>query len=363
MHIGLVIYGSLDTLSGGYLYDRKLVSFLQQAGHEVEIVSLPWRSYLRHLTDNLSQTVWQRLTETRFDLLLQDELNHPSLAWLNQRLQRHGAYPIISIVHHLRSSEAHARALLPLYRTVEKQYLQTVDGFIFNSETTRETVQALVPAHKPSIIAYPAADHRQPPSSETIAKKLAQRAMAQGPLQILFVGNVIARKGLHHLLTALVNVPRPLWHLHVVGSLMTDVIYVGRIHHLIDDLNLTDAVTLHGALDDERLHHLYRQSDLFAAPGYEGFGIVYLEAMSFGLPVLASTAGAAHEIVSHAQTGFLTSPTDIATLTAQLTHCCQDRQLVTTMGAAARQRYEAHPTWQQTFHPLLPWLEDTYDLR
>ena len=44
MRIGLVIYGSLDTLSGGYLYDRMLDEHLRRQGDEVEIISLPWRN-------------------------------------------------------------------------------------------------------------------------------------------------------------------------------------------------------------------------------------------------------------------------------------------------------------------------------
>ena len=49
MRIGLIIYGSLDTVSGGYLYDRKLVEFLRGEGDTVEIISLPWRHYAAHL--------------------------------------------------------------------------------------------------------------------------------------------------------------------------------------------------------------------------------------------------------------------------------------------------------------------------
>ena len=41
MHIGLVIYGSLDTISGGYIYDRKLVEYLRSKGDVVEVISLP----------------------------------------------------------------------------------------------------------------------------------------------------------------------------------------------------------------------------------------------------------------------------------------------------------------------------------
>jgi hypothetical protein len=61
MRVGLLIYGSLDTISGGYLYDCKLVEHLRQQGDQVEIISLPWRNYLRHLGDNLSSGLLQRL--------------------------------------------------------------------------------------------------------------------------------------------------------------------------------------------------------------------------------------------------------------------------------------------------------------
>ena len=132
MRIGLLIYGSLDTLSGGYLYDRKLVEYLRRAGDSVEIVSLPWRSYPAHLADNLSLHLYRRLRDLSVDILLQDELNHPSLALVNRRLRRlRPRYPLISIVHHLRSSEQHPRRLLPLYRAVERSYLRTDGRFHF----------------------------------------------------------------------------------------------------------------------------------------------------------------------------------------------------------------------------------------
>ena len=54
MRVGLLIYGSLDILTGGFLYDRLLVDYLRREGDEVEVISLPWRTYGRHLSDNLS---------------------------------------------------------------------------------------------------------------------------------------------------------------------------------------------------------------------------------------------------------------------------------------------------------------------
>ncbi|MEJ5226295.1 MAG: hypothetical protein WHV44_17665, partial [Anaerolineales bacterium] len=97
MRLALIIYGSLNTLSGGYFYDRKLVESLRAAGDTVEIISLPWRNYAAHLTDNLTFRL-----PRGFDLIIQDELNHPSLIAANRRPH---PCPVISLVHHLRCSE------------------------------------------------------------------------------------------------------------------------------------------------------------------------------------------------------------------------------------------------------------------
>ena len=70
VHIGLIIYGSLDTLTGGYLYDRLLVEHLRRQGDQVDIISLPWRTYGRHLGDNFSRKLYGRLCHASFDALL-----------------------------------------------------------------------------------------------------------------------------------------------------------------------------------------------------------------------------------------------------------------------------------------------------
>ncbi len=146
MHLGLVVYGSLETVSGGYLYDRKLVEHLQSCGDEVEVISVPWRPYGRALLDNLSPALIERLGRASFQVLVQDELVHPSLCRLNHRLRRRVPYPLVAIVHHLRGCEARPAWQNFLYRQVERQYLSSVDGFIFNSNATRTEVERLVAA-------------------------------------------------------------------------------------------------------------------------------------------------------------------------------------------------------------------------
>jgi hypothetical protein len=71
MHIALVIYGSLDEVSGGFLYDRKLVEHLQQRGHEVTVIPLPWRPYGWSLVDNGSHGLLRRMQGREFAVIVQ----------------------------------------------------------------------------------------------------------------------------------------------------------------------------------------------------------------------------------------------------------------------------------------------------
>ena len=354
MRIGLLIYGSLDTLSGGYLYDRKLVEYLRLAGDTVEIVSVPWRSYPAHLTDNLSLRLYRRLRDLSVDMLLQDELNHPSLALVNRRLrQLQPRYPLISIVHHLRSSEQHPRWLLPLYRAVERSYLRSVDGFIFNSRTTQEAVAGLRGERGESenlaplsgVIAYPGADHLPAPDEREVEKLISARQSDTGPLRVLFVGNLIPRKGLHRLIAALTRLQPAGWLLDVVGDDTVDSSYAAALRKQIGVAGLEATVRLHGRVSDRELAQRYRESHLLAVPSYEGFGIVYLEAMAFGLPVLAGVHGGSAEIVDHGVNGFLVEPGDSDGIATHLSALAGDRERLADLGRNARQRFASHPRW------------------
>ena len=346
MRIGLVIYGSLDTISGGYLYDRKLVQYLQSQGERVEIVALPWRSYPRHLADKLSSAWCRRLRDLQVDLLLQDELNHPSLAWVNARLRRQVKYPLVSIVHHLRSSEDHPAWAMWLYRLVERRYLRSVEAFIYNSHTTSQAVHRLAEVETQMLVAYPAGDQLQP---QVEPEEISRRALAPGPLRILFVGNLIPRKGLHLLLQALAERQDCDWRLEVVGRMDADPAYAQRVRRQAALNHLDGRVEFRGGLSAGELSSAYRRSHVLAVPSsYEGFGIVYLEAMGFGLPALATTGGAAGEIITHGVDGFLAPAGASGAIAGLLSELCRDRQRLAGMGVAARQRYLRHPTWEQT---------------
>ena len=336
MRLGLVVYGSLDTLSGGYLYDRKLVEYLRAQGDRVEIISLPWRNYAAHLSDNLRFKLPPDL-----DVLIQDELNHPSLVLANRQKHR---YPIISLVHHLRCSELRPPWQNIFYRWVEKKYLQSVDGFIFNSKTTERVVRGLLANRKPSIVAYPPTDRFGEPISES---QIIERARSD-ELRILFLGNVIHRKGLHTLLQA-VRGQSTAFRIDVIGSLASEPPYIKKIQEYIANNRLSSFVFLHGPLDRESLRNYLQQAHVLVVPSsYEGFGIVYLEGMCFGLPAIGTTAGAAHEILADEVNGFLVEPESADELANKLKILHERRDLLIPMSLAARERYLRQPKWEET---------------
>jgi glycosyltransferase involved in cell wall biosynthesis len=328
VHVGLLIYGSLDTISGGFIYDRHLVRYLREQGDRVDVIGLPWRSYGLSLLDNLNSGLRRRLEQAAFDVLLQDELVHPSCFWLNQRLRSRITYPIVAIVHHLRCRERHLAWPTHLYRRVEKSYLASVDGFICVSQTTAQDVTDLIGPERPRVVASPGRDGL--PGAVT-RRQIMTRSTAPGPFRLIFVGNLIPRKELHTLLTALTCLPRDDWQLTVAGSLDLDAAYVKAIRRQVRDLGLAPKVSL-----------------LAVPSSYEGFGIVYLEGMHFGLPAIASTAGAARELIHPGHNGFLVPPGDAAALTRCIRLLMEDRELLMRFSLAAHQSVAAHPTWNES---------------
>jgi glycosyltransferase involved in cell wall biosynthesis len=337
----LIIYGPIDTLTGGYLYDRQLMRHFKRTGHGVHLMSLPMRRYPLGLADNLSRRLMGRLHHLNPHLILQDELCHASLIGLNRRLKADRSMPIVSIVHHLYCGEKR-RPLLNLVPTwIEKRYLDTLDGFIFNSGTTCDSVLRLSRAPRPYVIAPPGIDHRDHP-----AQLAPKRSSGDGPLRLLYVGLVIPRKGLLPLIEALARVTVQDWRLDVVGSLKKDRRYAKRCRQLCHQLGLAPRIRFLGEITDANLKEKMAAAHLLCMPfAYEGFGITTLEAMGYGLPVLGSTAGATREVINHGRNGLLFDPDDLPGVAEALSQLAADGERLHAMGQSAFERSQSHPSW------------------
>lgn len=350
MHLGLVIYGSLNTLTGGYIYDRILVEYLQSRGHRVDVISLPRRNYGRHLLDNWSAGLRSDLVTGPYDILLQDELNHPSFFYTNRHLQRNGKFPVVAIVHQVLCRQPRNSLLNRIYQAIEKRYLESVDAIIFNSNTTRTTVEALVNGQRPSLVACPAGDRLgHLPSIDLIDS----RSRETGPLRLIFVGNILPHKGLLPLIKGLSHLPHEIWHLTVVGSLTMDIRYVREIKTLIAQKNLSRQIEISGPGDGNELANRFLQSHVFVMPySHEGFGMAYLEAMAFGMPVMGSSDGAVKEFVIPGRNGFLFESDVFESVNASIQNLHHDRQRLRKMSHAAFRTYKDRPKWNDTMESI-----------
>jgi glycosyltransferase involved in cell wall biosynthesis len=349
MYVGLVVYGDIGTTTGGFLYDRKLAAHLREAGHRVTVVSLPWRDYSRALADNLDPRVRRRLRRRLrgFDLLVEDELCHPSLVGHDRAIDA----PIVTVVHHLRTSERWPAWQKSIYRAVERRYLRSTDAAIYASETARRDAERLAES-RPSVVVRPAGDRFDPNLSD---REIAARA-DRDPFHVVFVGNLVPRKGLHVLLDGLGRVSGD-WLLSIVGN-ESDADYARKARQQARSLGITESVRFEGRLPDAALADRLAESHLLAVPSsYEGYGIVYLEGMSFGLPALATTAGGPTELVTHGEDGFLVPPDGPEAVASAVGAVLSDRDRLRTMGLAARRRFERHPGWSESMEKARRFLE------
>ncbi|WP_137283799.1 glycosyltransferase family 4 protein [Halorussus salinisoli] len=336
MHVGLVVYGDPGTTSGGFLYDRKLAAALRDGGDRVSVVSLAWHDYPRALADSFDLRTRRRLRG--FDLLVEDELCHPSLVGHNHAI---GA-PVVTVVHHLRASEQWPAWQKRVYRAVERRYLRSTDAAVYVSDATRRDAERLAGPRR-SVVARPAGDRFDPDIDRDAIAARAER----DPLEIVFVGNLVPRKGLHVLLDGLARVSGD-WRLSVVGS-ESDPEYARRTRERARDLGVAEWVRFEGRLSDAALADRLAESHLLAVPSLlEGYGIVYLEGMGFGLPALATTAGGATEFVTHGEDGFLVPPGDSEAVATAVGTVASDRDRLREMGLAARRRFERHPGWDES---------------
>jgi glycosyltransferase involved in cell wall biosynthesis len=112
------------------------------------------------------------------------------------------------------------------------------------------------------------------------------------------------------------------------------------------ELGLEDSVEFRGKLDRQALAKLYQKANVFTLPSLnESFGMVALEAMACGIPVVASNVGGLPSLVDNDKTGFLIEPGNIAELSEKLTKLLSDKKMAAEFGTAGRKKAIADFNW------------------
>lgn len=347
MDVAVVVYDSLDELSGGYRYDRKLVEYLSAQGDSVDVITIPHNTG-RETAGHTSRTLRRRLNRP-VDVLLEDELCRPSLVSHNPHLDEPDA--IVSLVHLLDSAASETTAESS-HQTSERRYLETVDGALCTSWDTRKRVEELVDV--PSAVAYPAGRAE----GAACPRRVVERRAVEGPLKITYVGSVVERKGLSTLVDALGSLSGE-WTATVVGRLDCEPDYVEQVRTEIAHSGLEDRLTIRGTVSDETLTQVLRKSHVLAVPSrYESFGMAYLEAMEYGVVPVATSAGGPAEFIDDGTSGVLVDPGDVAGLGETLETLATDRTQLASLATGALDVAEGHPTWTESMKHARQFLLD-----
>jgi glycosyltransferase involved in cell wall biosynthesis len=171
------------------------------------------------------------------------------------------------------------------------------------------------------------------PQEEIILKR------TQKKLQILYVGRVEILKGVHYLLKAS-EALEAVVDVHIAGSIQPDFLNIAKKYE--------GKVKFHGQLSKEHLADLYRQTDLLIFPSlYDAFGMTIIEAMSYGLPVIASANSAGPDIISDHENGFVVPPFSSDHLIEKIEWIIKNKELYQGMSISARRRVEDNYSFEK----------------
>ena len=330
--LAFAIPGDIATLTGGYIYERRLLQGLRAAGHDVQHLELP-ASFPDPSAADMAKAVAALAQVPPDRPLILDGLVFGSIDTGGLGQVR---APLVAMIHHPLAQET---GLTPdrrdyLFRT-ERDNLRLVRHVLVPSPHTRRilTDRYDVPPDAITVL-RPGVDRpRLPP------------APAAPPL-ILSVGILHPRKGHDILLDALSLLPDLDWQAVIVGN-PWDRDHAAALERQRGASPLAARIRLAGRVSADELEELYARAAIFAlATHYEGHGIVFDEALVRGLPIVSCRAGAVPDTVPQGA-GLLVPPGDAATFAAALRQVIADPAQRRAMADTALAAGLLLPGWQQ----------------
>jgi len=331
MEIALLVPGPFDAISGGYIYDRRLVEGLRALGHDVQVVELAGRHPLpdeeaitgaRHALDAVPEDA----------RIILDGLGLPAFATLAEELERRGA---VGLIHHPTALEhGNPGEVRDALRAAERALFPRLKRLIATSNLTARRLA-------PEFGVDPARIGVVEPGTDP-----APRSTGSGDgCSILALGSLIPRKGHDVLMRALATLSDLDWRLTVAGG-ERDAVYAHGLIALAEELGIAQRVDFPGEVDGAVLEALWQGTDLFALASYwEGYGMAVAEALARGLPVAVTAGGALAELVP-VEAGIVSPPGDVVSLGKAMRRAIFDTSLRATMAEAAWKAGQKLPRWE-----------------
>jgi glycosyltransferase involved in cell wall biosynthesis len=332
----LITLGDPDTPTGGYLYHRRLAELAPRHGARLVFGSFPaWPFPFPILA---GPRLLRSVSRRRPDVIVLDSIAAAFLApWLPAVRA-----PVVAMLHQPPGGIDHGPLRRALQAVLDRAAYRRSGRVLVASQLLADQLGAQGFGAKLGVVA-PGRDAA--PAASGPERNLRGGARAA----LLCVGNWVARKGILQALEAVARLPPGLVRLHLAGDDRADPRYAARVARRLARGDLAGRVDCHGHLGREEVAALYRDADIFVLPSIrEPYGTVYGEAMAAGLPVVGWRAGNLPYLADHGREGLLAEPGDVSGLASALAVLAEDGQLRARLGAAARRRAAAFPTWEQT---------------
>ncbi|HET7376090.1 MAG TPA: glycosyltransferase, partial [Anaerolineae bacterium] len=278
--------------------------------------------------------------------------------WVARELREAWQIPIVQMFHTLgkmKNSIAQSPAEMESDRRieVETEIVQFADRVVAATPVEREQLLKLYKAEPETIsIVPPGVDlNLFRPMPTEVARQHIGVEIGPHDWMVLFVGRIEPLKGVDTLIRAMALLAQecPTWVdrlcLAIIGGdpNANENAEMERLKQMHADLQLGKLVTFLGAKDQDTLHYYYNSADVLVMPShYESFGMVALEAMACGTPVVASDVGGLSYLVRDGETGFHVPNGDFIALASTLARLLQDAQLRHNLGEEATR-------WAQTY--------------
>lgn len=306
--------------SGGEIYNKALLEGAIKAGFTVEAIELAKicqnSSNIININIQLLKMVIKSPKRSLYIFDADPKMRYIlALFWI--KLFRKDA-TIVGMIHHYNYIDKSSPLLRFIHKFFDQLTSKQYQQIITNSQSTYESFLHLTKHPQtpksilqPFVIPQPLKDERSLKMST--------------PINILFVGSLIDRKNVLITLKALSYINYD-FIFTIVGS-TSDTNYVNNIKQTISHLGLSNKIKIKGRVSDSELEQYYKNADLFLMVSKnEGYGMVYTEAMRYGIPIIAGNTGAVPEVVKDNFNGLLCSPHSDTEIAAKINLILGDKE-------------------------------------